>query len=45
MIKDEYIRIEEDQDSSEFNKCLSCIAWFFLILFLLVVIIVLLSNL
>ena len=44
MNSDEYIIIEEDQDRSEFNKCLSFITWFFLILFILVFITILLND-
>ena len=43
-MNDNFVRIEEDLDKTEFNKFVSCIAWFFLILFILVVIIILLSD-
>jgi hypothetical protein len=38
MNNDDFIRMEEDRDRKEFNKCMSGLACFFLTMFLIVII-------
>ena len=37
MNNEDLIRMEEERDRKEFNKCMSSVACFFLILFLIVI--------
>ena len=38
MNNDDLIRMEEEREREEFNKCFSGLAWFFTILFLVLII-------